>query len=72
MTLKLDLLKIDMDAGKHWIDRVVEQMAADRLELVRVKARANWLRRHGRDSGAAGIRQAELEAKIAATTSGKR
>jgi hypothetical protein len=25
MTLKIDLLKIDMDAGKHWMQRVREQ-----------------------------------------------
>jgi hypothetical protein len=68
MTLKIDLLKIDMAAGKHWIDRVIAEINADRLELIRVKARANWLRKQGRDPGAAGIREAELEARIAALT----
>jgi hypothetical protein len=70
MTLKIDLLKIDMDAGKHWIDRVTAEIAASKLELIRVKARANWLRKQGRDPGAAGIREAELEARIKALTSG--
>jgi hypothetical protein len=36
-----------------------------------VKARANWLRKQGRDPGAAGIREAELEARIAALTKGE-
>jgi hypothetical protein len=70
MTVKIDLLKIDMDAGKHWMDRVAEDVAKARLELIRVRARANWLRKQGRNPGAAGEREAELEAWIAAMTSG--
>jgi hypothetical protein len=46
--LIIDLLAIDMAAGKHWMQLVVEEMRAQRLAEIRLKHRAAWLRRQGR------------------------
>ena len=37
----IDLLAIDMAAGKHWIDLVVEEMRAQRRAEMRAKNRAD-------------------------------
>jgi hypothetical protein len=69
--LKLDLLAIDNAVGMQWTEQVRRDITAAKLELVRVKARANWLRKQGRNPGHAGEREAELTAWIAVMTSGK-
>jgi hypothetical protein len=48
----IDLLDIDLAAGKHWIELVVEEMRARRIAEVRARNRAAWLRRQGRDDEA--------------------
>jgi hypothetical protein len=48
----IDLLAIDMAAGRHWIDLVVEEMRAQRLAEVRARHRAAWLDKQGRHAEA--------------------
>ena len=48
----IDLLDLDLAAGRHWIDLVVEEMRAQRIAEVRARNRAAWLRRQGRDDEA--------------------
>jgi hypothetical protein len=55
----IDLLDIDLAAGKHWIDLVVEEMRAQRLAEMRAKNRAAWLRRQGRHREADRLLQPE-------------
>jgi hypothetical protein len=56
MTLKIDLLKIDMDACKHWMRRVREQSLKRRHEAVTAKHRAKWLDKQGRHDEAEKVR----------------
>jgi hypothetical protein len=49
MTLKIDLLKIDMDAGKHWMQRVTAQITKAKIEWYRARRRAKWLHSQGRE-----------------------
>ena len=46
--MTIDLLDIDLTDGKHWIDRVIEELRAQRLAEIRARHRAAWLRRQGR------------------------
>jgi hypothetical protein len=41
--IDLDLLDIDLADRKHWIDRVVEELRAQRIAEMRAKNRAAWL-----------------------------
>jgi hypothetical protein len=52
MTLKIDLLAIDMDAGKHWGQRVTEELYAVRTKWRRARLRAKWLHEQGREAEA--------------------
>jgi hypothetical protein len=63
----IDLLAIDLAAGKHWMDRVHDDRAAARLEMMRKRNRAAWLRERGRSHEAERleVRVAEIEARFA-------
>jgi hypothetical protein len=52
MTLKIDLLAIDMDAGRHWGQRVTEELYKVRTEWRRARLRAKWLHQQGREAEA--------------------
>jgi hypothetical protein len=56
VTLKIDLLKIDMEAGKHWMQRVHEQSLKRRHEAITAKHRAKWLDKQGRHDEAERVR----------------
>jgi hypothetical protein len=49
MTLKIDLLAIDMAAGKHWIQRVTAEIDKAKIEWHRARRRAKWLHSQGRE-----------------------
>ena len=46
--MRIDLLAIDLEAGKHFMDRVHEENLARKVEAIRARNRAAWLarRRH--------------------------
>jgi hypothetical protein len=50
----IDLLDLDLAAGRHWIDLVVEEMRAQRRAEMRAKNRAAWLDKQGRHAEASG------------------
>jgi hypothetical protein len=52
----IDLLDIDLAAGKHWIDLVVEELRAQRLAEIRARRGAAWLDRQGRHAEAERVR----------------
>ena len=52
----IDLLAIEVAAGRHWIDLVVEEMRAQRRAEVRARHRAAWLDRQGRHAEAERVR----------------
>jgi len=52
----IDLLDIDLTDGRHWIDRVVDELRAQRLAEIRAKNRAAWLDKQGRHAEAERVR----------------
>jgi hypothetical protein len=48
LMMRIDLLAIDLEAGKHFMDRVHDENLARKVEAIRRKNREAWLarRRH--------------------------
>ena len=45
LMMRIDLLAIDLEAGKHFMDRVHEENLARKVEAIRRKNREAWLAR---------------------------
>jgi hypothetical protein len=52
----IDLLDLDLAAGKHWIDLVTAELRAQRRAEMRAKNRAAWLDKQGRHAEAERVR----------------
>jgi hypothetical protein len=56
MTLKIDLLKIDMEAGKHFMPKLYWEKAMMRLDAISLKYRADRYDAKGMHEAAAKFR----------------
>jgi hypothetical protein len=54
--MTIDLLDLDLAAGRHWIDLVVEELRARRIAEVQARNRAAWVDKQGRHAEAERVR----------------